>query len=600
MNNRYKILLVAAPIGFVIGIIIIYLSIKPQIPPKPENIAQGDYSYAIEYADSRIKSLMKEHNLPSVTVAMIDNSDVIYKKAYGLSNIAENTEATLDTVYKVGSITKLFTGIEVMRMHEEGLIDIEKPITEYLPNFSINTRFGSVDDITIKSMLNHRSGLPRGATVMCWYWDAAPNVLKTESDSLARAYQAYPVEYRYKYSNVAYNVLAHLIEVVRDVKLPAEAVASGWPYYMKDALLVPLGMEDSSFGSSMLLYGKEPNRDVAMGYQNENGKNEEINQFDLICLGSGNMQSTMNDMIKFTQHILNIGVDNPGIISYDTLLSMYEPQNTKPSDPQPNGLTWFTDTDLLDEKVVFHSGTNQGTISLVMLMPESKLGFIAFSNSDSFEDEHIPLATEVLQLMLEAKTGVIKDEKVQSNIIEVNEYILQEYIGDYVINDEIIKVIKKGENLKVVYQNQKIKMLPVAENKFILSHPLVNTDGITLEFFVDIPNEEDVMIVTMNDHFVCPRYPEITLISPPLSIFTGKYEVHDRTKSTYSKDNIISTIEIYEKNDILFSTSNMMLWPLDDETIIIIGGIFGGETMLYDKNTGNITWQHLIYKPVDE
>lgn len=595
MKNQYKILIAVVLIAIVA--VLIYLSLKPQIPTKPKSITQGDYSYAIEYADSRIKNLMKEHDLPSVVVAMIDGSDIIYKNAYGLSNIAQNTKATLDTVYKVGSITKLFTGIEIMRMHEEGLINIKKPITEYLPDFSINTRFGSADDITIKSMLTHRSGLPRGATVLGWYWDAAPDVLKAQTDSLKRAYQAYPVGYRYKYSNVAYNILAHLIEVVRDIKLPSADVASGWPYYMKDALLAPLDMNDSSFGSSMLLYGKEPARDVAIGYYNEKGKNKEFNQFDIIYLGSSIMQSTMNDMIKFAQHILNIDEDNPGIISNDTLLSMYEPQNIKQGDPQPNGLTWFTDTELLGEKVVFHSGTNQGTISLIMLMPENKLGFIVFSNSDSFEDVQNLLAIEVLNLMLEAKSGIIKDENKQPETIDVEEYILQEYIGDYVINGEIIKIIKKGDNLKVVYQNQRIKMLPITQNKFILSHPLVDTDGITLEFFVGIPNEEDVMIVTMGDHFVCPRYPEMTSIRPPLDSFTGKYEAHARTKSTYSDDEILSTIEIFEKDDILFSTGNMVLYPFDDETIIIIGGIFGGEIMIYDKDTRNITWQHLIYKP---
>jgi CubicO group peptidase (beta-lactamase class C family) len=78
---------------------------------------------------------MQKYHLPSVCVALIDDQSVVYKQAYGLANIEKNTPSTLDTVYKLGSITKLFTGIEVMQLYEEGLIDLDAPVTGNLPAF---------------------------------------------------------------------------------------------------------------------------------------------------------------------------------------------------------------------------------------------------------------------------------------------------------------------------------------------------------------------------------------------------------------------------------------------------------------------------------
>ena len=65
---------------------------------------------------------------------------------------------------------------------------------------------------------------------------------------------------------------------------------------------------------------------------------------------------------------------------------MFEEQYTGPRDPKTNGQAWFTDREQLGELVVFHEGTNQGFISMMALMPERKLGFIVFSNSDNSED----------------------------------------------------------------------------------------------------------------------------------------------------------------------------------------------------------------------
>lgn len=104
---------------------------------------------------------------------------------------------------------------------------------------------------------------------------------------------------------------------------------------------------------------------------------------------------------------------------------MLEEQYTKPKDPKTNGLTWFTDSKQLGELVVFHSGNKQGFISMIALMPERKLGFIVFSNSDSFEDVQNQFTFDVLKLMLETKYGIAAPEEQQPiQSVDINKNIL--------------------------------------------------------------------------------------------------------------------------------------------------------------------------------
>jgi CubicO group peptidase (beta-lactamase class C family) len=579
-----------------IGTIVISFIVSPSAPRKPAVIPQNDYTYTIDYMEYEVAQLMKEHDLPSVVIALIDGEDIICEQAFGLSNLEDRTPATLETVYKIGSISKVFTGIEIMRMYEEGLIDLDSPITEYLPDFSIKNQ--SSDPITVRSLLAHRSGLPRGDTLLGWYWESRPDVLKAQVDSLSVAYQAYPVWERYKYSNIGYEVLGRIIEVVREVEPPSEEAVSGWPYYMREALLVPLGMDDSNFGSDLLLYGRESANQIAMGYHWEDGKNSPINQFDIIQLASGNMQSTMRDMEKFMKYVMNIEEKDNGILAPKTLRYMYEEQYTQDRDPQTNGLGWFTNKDVLDELLVFHGGTNQGFISLIMMMPERKLGFIVLSNSDAFEDLGIALGVHTLELMLETKYDVVPDTKELAEEVHVDSTVLAKYVGQYVINGDIIEVIQAGDQLKVIYRNQKIKMIPITQTKFRLTSWLTDVENITLEFWVGDSEKEDLMILTMADHFICPRYPEMEEIPDGWNELVGQYEMVPRVPSIYSDEETLGTVEILIDDQVLQMSDRKILMMESESVIRIVGGIYSGETMIWNRENGEISWQHVIYKPV--
>jgi CubicO group peptidase (beta-lactamase class C family) len=133
-----------------------------QAPPrKPRSIPTGDYSYTIAYSEHRIRQLMEQRHWPSLSVALIDDQETIYQNAFGWADIEAEIPARPATVYKLWSVAKVFTAIETMRLAEDGLLDLDEPITNYLPEYSIHSRFPGSATPTARDILSHRSGLPR-------------------------------------------------------------------------------------------------------------------------------------------------------------------------------------------------------------------------------------------------------------------------------------------------------------------------------------------------------------------------------------------------------------------------------------------------------
>ncbi|NHJ49452.1 MAG: beta-lactamase family protein, partial [Asgard group archaeon] len=230
--SKKKLALIVSSIFIPIIVIVPSVVMRPYPPLKPRTITQDDYTYAKDYANYKVKEVMKKIDLPGISVALIDDQDIIMQNSYGYANLEENILTTPETVYRMGSVAKVFTAIEIMRLYNEGLVDLDAPITNYIPDFSIKSRFQDNTSITIRSLLTHRAGLPRNGNLPYWYFDSGYNILRDLVASLKHSHLAFPTGYRYKYSNVAFNILGRIIELLRP---------NGFPYYMKNELLSDIG-----------------------------------------------------------------------------------------------------------------------------------------------------------------------------------------------------------------------------------------------------------------------------------------------------------------------------------------------------------------------
>ena len=129
--------------GATIILLLFVLAGCAAMPPKPETMARNDYTYTREYISWLVRKEMKKNDVTGLSVALVDDQRVVWAEGFGFADLANQRPATPETIYRVGSISKLFTATAAMQLVEQGKLDIDQPLQRYLQEFSARSRFGS-------------------------------------------------------------------------------------------------------------------------------------------------------------------------------------------------------------------------------------------------------------------------------------------------------------------------------------------------------------------------------------------------------------------------------------------------------------------------
>jgi CubicO group peptidase (beta-lactamase class C family) len=569
-----------------------------QTPIKPRSIPIGDYTYTIEYSKYRISQVMKQKHLPSFAVVLIDDQNIIWQETFGLSNIEKNQPAEPDTVYRLWSISKAFTAIETMRLIEDGLVNLDTPITTYIPDFALQSRFPDSMSITIRNILMQRSGLPRNG---CNRVDLNANVLGNLVTSLSNCYQTYPVGYRYHYSNIGFDLLGYLIEEMR---------GKPFPDYLRDELLLPIGMENSAFLRSQI----PDTVRIAPGYEYYKGEYYPYNQGDITSVPSGNLYGTIEDMGKFVQLIFRDGeVGGIQLVAPETLQEMFVEQVTSVIDPHSMGLGWKTNRVLGSELLVWHDGgPDEGSGALVAFLPERKLGVVLIANGTTFSGSvSVPLAVEFLGLMLETKYGLQPPPEKTQATVEIERAVLENYVGKYIVFGEVMKIYLEGDQIKGSVNGFSFNLDPLNETLFQPQHWLadiglasligapVDLRQLKIEFMAGDEISPDYLILNLGgfSYEICPEYPEFNQIPPLWDEILGDYEIVERLPSGVLGTEILGNASIVADNGVLRMTGIVgPVLPISKTELIVMSGVFAGETMIYNPDKGTISHQGVVFK----
>lgn len=249
------------------------------------------------FIDGVIKAQMVSLDIPAVSISIVKDGKLALSKGYGTANIDKEIPATGDTLFRPGSISKLFTWTAVMQQMEAGNLDLDADVNTYLKTFQIPSTFD--EPITLKHIMTHTSGFEEG--LLGYLFTTDPNDILPLNESMAKYVPRRlnkPGEY-VAYSNYA-SALAGLI--VQNV--------SGIPYneYIKLKILLPLGMTNSSFDEPL---PDNLNQQAAVGYKREAGVYKE-QPFEIIAnFGpAGALSTTASDMANFMLAHLNNGTLN--------------------------------------------------------------------------------------------------------------------------------------------------------------------------------------------------------------------------------------------------------------------------------------------------
>lgn len=233
--------------------------------------------------DEFIARHMRETGAPGMTLALANRDGLIRASTYGYADTKAGLRVVPETMFEIGSVSKSFVGLRLMQLRDEGKLDLNKPIVEYLPWIKINSRF---EAITTHHILSHTGGLP-----------GAPLLLDA---LLSELWTAYAPGKRFLYSNTGYNILGFLIEAL-DKRPFAESMRVG--------LLEPLGMTASS-----PIITNSLRKLMAVGYEplNEGRPFPTLGplgeaQWVEVDIAAGSIASTPADMAKYMRMLLNKG-----------------------------------------------------------------------------------------------------------------------------------------------------------------------------------------------------------------------------------------------------------------------------------------------------
>jgi serine beta-lactamase-like protein LACTB len=250
--------------------------------------AAPPYEETVRRLESFIRREVADKGLPALSVALVDGQRIVWAKGFGYRDPKASAPATADTVYRVGSVSKLFTDLAVMQLVERGALDLDAPVTRYLPDFKPANRFGKA--ITLRQMMAHRSGLVREPPAGNYFDDTAPSLARMV-ESLNKTELVYEPGTKTKYSNAAIATVGFVLE--RTQKQP-------FARYLRRALLDPLGMKQSSFEPDPLVLGNWFDdtppllaKAVMWTYW---GREFPAPTFELGMAPAGSMYSTVNDL----------------------------------------------------------------------------------------------------------------------------------------------------------------------------------------------------------------------------------------------------------------------------------------------------------------
>ena len=187
-----------------------------------------------------INRTLERERVPGAAIGIVRDQELVWSRGFGYADLASDRAPDADTLFRCGSITKTFTATAIMQLRDDGKLGIDDPIVRHIPEFgAVKTRFGTPENVTIRRLLTHTSGLMGEGPNNGWEKLEFPPIEEMVA-ALGRTEIVIEPESQYKYSNLGFALLG---EVIRRV--------SGQPYadYIQRNLLEPLGMNGSGFES---------------------------------------------------------------------------------------------------------------------------------------------------------------------------------------------------------------------------------------------------------------------------------------------------------------------------------------------------------------
>lgn len=395
-------------------------------------------SYDISELTSQIERSIRKHKIAGATLAVFNADRIIWSSGFGFADKEKHIKATDSTIYKCGSVSKLFVCTAIMQLHEQELIHIDSPVAKYLTDFSMKNRFSGATLVTIRHLLTHHGGIP--SDIFSGIVERSPDHFSTVIQSLSSDYYIFPPGLIYAYSNVGYSLLGTIVERISGLS---------FENYVQENILDVIEMKRSSFLNLDLNMAE-----IAAVYDNDGHRTEEIPLRDV---PAGGLYSSVVDLSVFSRQYFN--TNYPKILDTNTIEEIFNTQNKTVSIDMGNeiGLAWHIMYTNSGKRIYLHNGATLYYRALLAIIPESNIGIVMLANSRKGDY----LIRDCLQFIEKDLENKSPHSKTQSPVSELpaGAHYADSIVGIYTNPGLVVHVFSKKKKLFAELNNTKLRLV---------------------------------------------------------------------------------------------------------------------------------------------
>ncbi len=427
---------------------------------------------AYERIDTYAEQLMAQYNTPGMTLIITDPEGTIHTASYGFEDVKTRSPVTSSSLFQIGSISKSFTSIALLQLHERGKVDVHEPLTAYLPWFSVRSEY---DPITPHHLATHTAGIPRDRDDIPPSWYSAYALRDRDV--------AAPPGERYSYSNIGYQTLGVFLESVTE-KPYSEIIQS--------SILGPLGMDNTA---PVIINEIRPRLATGYTYLYDDRPSHpdhpvvETTFFEYLA-ADGSISSTAEDMAKYMRMIMNRGeIENGRILSGDSFDKFIQRAIQLDEDGQEFYGYGLNISEREDDRIIIsHGGGMVGYRTMMIVDITTGIGVFAAVNGPGSPGSIGQFALDALYATLHEHDLPELPEMRDRMIVENAD----EYEGTYLTPEgEQITFEASDKSLFLRENDEKIFLEYRGGDRFYANHPDHN-----IFFFTFKRNEEEVREVT--------------------------------------------------------------------------------------------------------
>jgi len=404
--------------------------------------------------DAFIARHMHETGAPGMTLALANRDGLIRASTYGYADTKTGLKVAPETMFEIGSISKSFVALRLLQLRDEGKLDLNKPIAEYLPWLKINSKFQA---ITTHHILSHSAGLP-----------GAPLLLDA---LLGELWTAWEPGKRFLYSNTGYNILGFLIEAI-DKRPFAESMRAG--------MLVPLGMSASS-----PIITNDLRKVMAIGYEPlSEGKPFPVNgtlgeaQWLEVDIAAGSIASTPADMAKYMRMLLNRGALPKGrLLSEEGFALFTKAAINSPYRGEPASYgygIWVSDIE--GHTRLRHTGGMVAFSSSIDVDITGNISAFASVNANMRGYRPVAVTKYAIELFNASAAGKALPDPPAPPPAPDEVKNAADYVGAFTsLDGKKLELVAEGNKLILVHANRRIVLDRVGGDRFLVKHPDFDT-----------------------------------------------------------------------------------------------------------------------------